>query len=142
MSDWRIVINGEGLVRPLGPSQLSAPVSAPPTLMMWYSCSSRGSVLSFHDRGHPPAHREVRTECSMSGNQRREMELPGSLATKLINFSQMWREMEAEHIAGDSFLNSSSWSLPGHSLGYGAPSVSTFSVRATSSASHPPLCTP
>lgn len=61
------------------------------------------------------------------------MGLPGSLATKLIN-SQMRKEMEAEHIAGDSFLNSSSWSLPGHSLGYGAPSVSTFSAHE---ASHP-----
>lgn len=86
----------------------------------------------------------------MSGNQRKEVELPGSLATKLIN-SQMWKEMEAEHIAGDSFLNSSSWSLPGHSLGYRAPSVSTFSAHEASHPTRPAalqvaardrLCTP
>lgn len=37
------------------------------------------------------------------------MGLPRSLAPKLINFSQVEREMEAEHTAGGSFLNSSSW---------------------------------
>lgn len=65
------------------------------------------------------------------------MGLPRSLAPELINFSQVEREMEAENTAGGSFLNSSSWGLPGHSLGFGAPSVSTFSAQEVSRPTRP-----
>lgn len=109
--------------------------TAHPDDMVWLFITRLNPQL--HDQGHPPAHREVCMECSMSGNQRREMGLPRSLAPKLLNFSQVEREMEAEHTAGGSFLNSSSWGLPGHSLEFGAPSVSTFSAHEVSRPSRP-----
>lgn len=102
---------------PLRPSP-PAPVSAQPTLTMWYGCSSRGSILSFMTRANPQHTGRCVWNARRRGTKGGRWGCP-SLAPELINFSQVEREMEAEHTAGVPFLNSSSWGLPGHSLGFG-----------------------
>lgn len=81
-------------------------------------------------------------ERSVWGNQWRGTGLPGSLTTKLINFSKVGREMEEEAHSWGFLSQQQLVGPPGHSLGYGAQSASHSAHMRPATPPGPQRCTP